>query len=153
MEFKFNKSSRKVRLEFLETVKPFKFKTRCLVIQKAVIRSDELKRNRNSFYGYAIKLLLKHNGGSILNAKIRVDGSGDRIFRKNFISYLRRQLNSDEKRIMDDCKLLDSRQNVLIQLADMIAGSIYRSYHRDKGDSKIYKKVIEKHIEDEWKFK
>lgn len=153
MEFKFNKSSKKVKLEFLETVKPFKFKTRCLVIKKEVIRSDELRRSKNSFYSYAIKLLLKHSGGSILNAKLRIDGSGDRVFRRNFISYLRKQLNSDEKRIMDDCKLLDSRQNVLIQLADMVAGSIYRSYQLEKNDHQIYKKAIQKHIEDEWKFK
>ncbi len=153
MEFKFNKSSKKTRLSFLEAVKSFKFKSRCLIIQKEIIRSDELKRSKNSFYSYTIKLLLKHSGGSILNAKIRIDGSGDRIFRKNFVSYLRKQLNSDQKRIMDDCKLLDSKQNVLIQLADMIAGSIYRSYQKEKTDHLIYKKIIQTHIEDEWRFK
>ena len=153
VEFKFNKSSKKVKIEFLETIKSYKFKARCLVIQKDIIRSDELKKNKNSFYSYAIKMLLKHSSGSILNAKIRIDGSGDRTFRRNFISYLRKQLNSDQKRIMDECKLLDSKQNVLIQLADMIAGSIYRSYQVEKTDHLIYKRIIQKCIEDEWKFK
>lgn len=114
VEFKFNKSSKTTRLKFLEAINSFKFKARCLVVQKKIIRSDELRKSKNSFYSYAIKLLLKHNGGSILNAKIRIDGSGDRVFRRNFISYLRKQLNSDQERIMDDCKLIDSRQNVLI---------------------------------------
>ncbi len=153
VEFKFNKSTKKVKMEFLETIKLFKFKIRCLVVQKDMIRSDEFKKNKNSFYGYAIKMLLKYSAGSILNAKIRIDGGGDRIFRRNFISYLRKQLNSDQKRIMDECKLLDSKQNVLIQLADMIAGSIYRSYQTEKTDSLVYKKIIQRHIEDEWRFK
>lgn len=153
MEFKFNKSSKKVRISFLEATKTFKFKARCLVIQKQIIRSDELKKSKNSFYSYAIKLLLKHSGGSILNAKIRIDGSGDRVFRRNFISYLRKQLNSEQKRIMDDCKFLDSKQNVLIQLADMVAGSVYRSYQTEKNDHLIYKKIIKGRIEDEWEFK
>lgn len=98
-------------------------------------------------------MLLKHSGGSILNAKIRIDGSGNRIFRRNFVSYLRKQLNSTQTRIINDCKLLDSKQNVLIQLADMVAGSIYRSYQTDKIGHGQYKKIIEKNIEDEWNFK
>lgn len=153
VEFKFNKSSKKVRENFLKTVSTFRFKFRCLVIRKQLVKSEELKNNKRSFYGYAIKLLLKHSHGSVHNAKIRIDGSGDRNFRRSFISYLRKQLNSIQKRIMQDCKLLDSRGNVLIQMADMITGSVYRSYQLDKSDRGIYKKIIQKHIEDEWKFR
>ena len=94
VEFKFNKSSKKTREKFLEAINSFHFKVRSLVIQKDVIKSEELKGNKNSFYSYAIKLLLQHSDGSILNAKVRVDGSGDRIFRKSFVAYLRKQLNS-----------------------------------------------------------
>ena len=153
VEFKFNKSKKSVREAFLKAINPFKFKVRSIVIKKSIIRSNELRNNKNSFYSYAIKSLLKHNGGSILNAKVRIDGSGDRIFRKNFITYLRKQLNSEEERIMKNCKLIDSRENVLIQMADMIVGSIRRFYDSSKTDGSIYKKIIEKHIQDEWRFK
>jgi hypothetical protein len=153
MEFKFNKSSKSVRIKFLEHIKNFKFQVRSLVIEKEIVRSKELKRNKNSFYSYAIKTLLQHSHGSILDARIRIDGSGDRVFRRNFITYLRKQLNSNQRRIMKDCKLIDSKDNVLIQLADMLAGAIYRSYQKDKTDHLIYKRIIHKHIEDEWKFK
>lgn len=37
-------------------------------------------------------------------------------------------------------------------MADMIAGAIKRSYTK-KTDRNIYKKIIKKHIEDEWQFK
>lgn len=153
MEFKFNKSRRNVREKFLQKINPFGFRIRNLVIDKSLIRSDELKRNKNSFYSYAIKMVLKHSNNSILNAKVKIDGSGDRIFRKSFLSYLRRQLNSKEKRIIKNCKLVNSKGNVLIQMTDMIAGSVRRSYDKSKTDAGIYKNIIKRHIEDEWPFK
>lgn len=153
MEFKFNKSSKSVREKFLRTINPFNFKIRSLVIDKSLIRSEELKKNKNSFYGYAIKTALKYSNNSILNARIKIDGSGDRIFRKSFLSYLRKQLNSKQKRIIKNCKLANSRGNVLIQMADIIAGSVRRAYDKSKTDSKIYKSTIKNHIEDEWQFK
>ena len=124
VEFKFCKSSDDVRQKFLNKVCDFNFRIRSLVIDKSLIRSDELKCNKNSFYSYAIKTVLKHSGGKIKNAKIKIDGSGDRVFKRNFLGYLRRHLNSEDVKIMDNCKLVDSRQNVLIQLADMVAGSV-----------------------------
>lgn len=125
---------------------------RCLVVDKTRIHSDELKNNKNSFYSYVIKLVLQHSNNEILNAKLRIDGSGDRTFRKSFALYLRRHLNSKQKRIMHNCKLINSKSSVLIQMADMIAGSIRRYYEKDKTDRLIYKTIIKKHIQDEWNF-
>jgi len=152
-EFKFFKSSKDVRRKFLHAVSKYDFKIRSLVVDKKIIRSKELRSNKNSFYSYAIKMLLKNSGRSILDASIKIDGSGDRIFRKMFLSYLRRELNSRETKIMKNCKLADSKNNVLIQMADMIAGTIRRSYDKSKDDGKHYRNIIEKHIEDDWEFK
>lgn len=96
---------------------------------------------------------MRNNNDTILNAKIKIDGSGDRIFRQNFLTYLRKELNSRDKIIMKQCKMIDSKKDVLIQMADMVAGSINRFYNNDKKDNIIYKNIIKKHIEDEWKFK
>lgn len=152
-EFRFFKTYSGAKIRFFKTINPFKFKIRCIVVDKSKIRSDELKMNKNSFYSYFIKEALRHNGGSILNAKIRIDGHGDRIFRKSFLSYLRRELNSKDKCIIKNCKLIDSKNSPLIQMADMIAGSINRSYNISKKDRQTYRAIIEKHIENEWKFK
>ncbi len=153
MEFKFSRSSKITRIKFLETVKDFDFRIRSLMIDKSVIKSEELKRNKNSFYSYTIKMVLKYANDSIRSANVKIDGSGNRIFRKSFLAYLRTQLNSKQKQIMKNCKLVDSKGNVLVQMADMIAGSIRRSYDISKTDHNIYKALIKKHIEDEWKFK
>lgn len=152
-EFKFNKSRKTVRKRFLEAINAFGFKVRCLVVDKSLVRSEELRHNKNSFYSYVIKLVLHHSDNTIVDAKVRIDGSGDRVFRKNFVTYLRKQLNSSQKKIMRNCKLINSRSNVLIQMADMIAGTIRRSYEEDKTDRYTYKQIIKKHIQDEWNFR
>jgi len=153
VEFKFNGSRREIRKKFLDTVNKFDFRIRSLVIDKKIIRSAELKNNKYSFYGYAIKTLLKYSNNSILEASIKIDGSGDRAFRKTFLTYLRKELNSAHVKIVKNCKLVDSRSNMLVQLADMVAGSVRRSYDESKKDHQEYKNVIKKHIEDEWKFR
>lgn len=137
----------------LETVVRFDFKVRALVIDKTLLRSDELRSSKNSFYSYAIKMLLKHSDNSIINARIKLDGSGDRTFRRSFELYLRKSLNLADKKIIGNLKFTDSKSNTLIQLADMIAGSIRRNYEDTKLDRALYKKIIQKHIENEWKFR
>lgn len=153
VEFKFHKSSNEIRRNFLECVKKYKFRIRCLVVNKSTLYSPELRGSRNSFYSYMIKTMLKYNNQTIFDAKIRIDGSGDRLFRRSFITYLRRELNNSEKKVLQNCKMVDSKSDVLIQMADMVAGAIHRSYQKNKSDYKTYKSIIEKHIEDEWSFK
>jgi hypothetical protein len=118
-----------------------------------LIRGIELKTNKNSFYSYAIKTVLKYSDGSILDAKVKIDGSGDHVFRKSFLSYLRKQLNSRERKIIKNCKLVDSRGNVLIQMADMVAGAIHRSKDKSKKNRLVYRAIIKKHIQDGWNFR
>jgi hypothetical protein len=151
-EFRFFKTCKDYRIEFLKTVSMFDFRIRCLVVDKTVVRSTELRNNKDSFYAYFIKEVLKHSNDTILDAKIRMDGSGDRIFRRNFFTYLRRELNSSQKKIMRNCKMVDSKGNVLVQMADMVAGSINRAQNKEKPESRIYKNIILRHLEDEWTF-
>jgi hypothetical protein len=87
-----------------------------------------------------------------LDAKIRIDGSGDRVFRRNFLTYLRKELNSKQKKIMRNIKLVDSKSNVLIQMADMLAGTIRRYEERNKIDAPEYWKLIKSHVRDCWDF-
>jgi len=47
VEFKFSKSSKGIRCKFLKKINPFQFKVRSIVIKKSLIRSEELKNNKN----------------------------------------------------------------------------------------------------------
>lgn len=154
-EFKFAHSSKEVREKFLSAVSKFNFRIRFLIVDKRIIRSDELKNNKNSFYGYIIKTLLKYSNNSILEAKVKIDGSGDRVFRKSFASYLKNGLNSSQKKVIKKLELVDSKKNVLIQLADMVAGAEFRyfEYANSKKDFAMYRNIFKQKIEDEWQFK
>ncbi|OGM15911.1 hypothetical protein A2V56_04815 [Candidatus Woesebacteria bacterium RBG_19FT_COMBO_42_9] len=153
VEFKFNGSSFKTRIAFLQTIKLFSFKIRALVVDKRKIKSDQLKNDKQSFYSYFIKMILRYSGGSIVNAKVKIDGSGDRIFRKRFLTYLRKELNSKQKKIVKNVRLVDSKTNVLIQTADMVAGTIRRYKEKEKLDAPKYWNIIKNKIDDCWDFK
>jgi len=61
MEFKFNKSSKKVRKGFLTEISKYKFRVRAIVMQKEKIYGQELIKSKESFYSYAIKMVLKQD--------------------------------------------------------------------------------------------
>lgn len=151
-EFRFFKTNNRYKIKLLKTVAKFDFRIRCLVVDKKKVYSPQLKGNKNSFYAYFIKEVLKNNNNTIINAKIRLDGGGSREFRKTFLTYLRRELNSKDKKVMKNFKMLDSKRDVLIQMADMIAGSINRAQNKEKRDCADYRNIIKNKIDDEWFF-
>ncbi len=152
-EFKFNKCNRKLREEFLNEIRNCNFRIRSIVMDKEKIYSKHLRDLATDFYGFSLRMVLQHNGKTIKNAKIRIDGSGERKFRKQLTLYLRKYLNSSNKKIIKNLRFYDSKQNVLIQLADMIAGSIRRDFEKTTPDHNIYRKIIRKREEDAWEFR
>lgn len=152
-EFKFNKCSKKYRIKLLDTIKSCKFRVRAIVFQKGDIYSRHFRSSKESFYNYAVKMVLQHNNKTIKGAKIRLDGLGEREFRRKLTAYLRRNLNAGEKKIIKNLRFRDSKRDVLIQLADMVVGAISRSYSVKKTDCNIYKDIIKNRIEDIWEFK
>jgi hypothetical protein len=151
-EFKFHKSSRDVRVEFLRAINDCKFKVHALIIDKTLIQSEGFKSSKTSFYSHAIQTALERAKESIFEADIWIDGGGGRIFKRNFTTYLRQRLNTQGWKIVESCRIVDSRGNTLIQMADMIAGAIRRSHDSSKNDHALYKSIIKKHIVREWHF-
>lgn len=152
-EFKFNKCNRIYREKFLQEIKNCNFRIRSIIINKKGVYSTHLRDFTTDFYGFSLRMVLQHNNDSIKNAKIRIDGSGERNFRKQLTLYLRKFLNSPNNKVIKNFRFQDSRQNVLIQLADMVAGSIRRSFEHTTPDFDVYRKIIQKREEDTWEFK
>ncbi|MBI2120831.1 MAG: hypothetical protein HYT94_04375 [Parcubacteria group bacterium] len=44
------------------------------------------------------------------------------------------------------------KQEIFKELADMVVGSVRRSYDTERSDHKIYKHIVRRHIDDEWLF-
>lgn len=152
-EFKFNKSNKHHREIFLNTVKPFDFSIRAIVFNKEKLYSNHLRETKDDFYSFALRMVLEHNNDTIKNAKVRLDGSGEKAFRRQLSTYLRRSLNSKTNHIMENLRFRDSTQDVLIQLADMVAGSIRRYYDKSTTDWNIYRKLLKSKEKDVWEFK
>jgi len=81
-------------------------------------------------------------------AKIYLDGSGGKNYRRRVASYFRKSLNKTDSRV-SEFKLVDSETDVLIQLADMVAGAIRKKYDSGKDD---YFKLFKNKIEDLWEY-
>ncbi|MEQ8293379.1 MAG: DUF3800 domain-containing protein [Roseovarius sp.] len=151
-EFKFNKSHRAVRDAFFEGVSDLPFRTRYVVVQKNLIYSDALRTVKDSFYKFFVRNMMQHDGGALVRAKVVIDGSGDRQFKRAFRSYLRKHIDADCVRKVD---LKDSVKDPLVQLADMTAGAIARSYRQDRADSNRWRSALYRagKIENVWEFR
>jgi len=151
-EFKFNKTNRNFKNQFFSAVKDFKFRIRAIVTKKEIIHSPRLRNEKENFYNYIIMQVLKNSGGTIKGAKLRFDKRGEKAIRNQLRVYLSHRLDNKNSKIFCDLKFADSRQNTLIQLADMVAGAIFSN---STGKDSRYVSYLKKcgRIEDIWFFK
>ncbi len=151
-EFKFNKSSKAVRVGFFRAVADCRFRVRAVVVNKALIESRHLKRDKASFHNYFIKCVLEQADDTIKDARVRIDGHGDRDYKRLAGAYFRRHLNHADN-VVKNVKFVDSSSDSLIQLADMVAGAIRRNESSEKDDAAEYFEALRKKVQDIWRFK
>lgn len=141
-EFHFNKIKCSFRESFMKAICNCEFLYFSIVINKRKLTGDGFKY-KESFYKYACRLVFENAKAHLDNATVVIDGSGSKEFRRELGTYLRKQINDRkrESRYIGKVKIQDSRKNNLLQLADMICGSVARSY-TEKSDAKTYRKYI-----------
>lgn len=149
-EFKFSNSRPEVRDAFFAKVMPFPFCVRAIVIKKDKIYSPHLRADKDAFYSFFVKNMLKFDGGLLRNAKIIIDGSGDQRFKKQLASYLRQGMAENSLR---DVRFSNSKNDRLVQMADMCTGAIARSYRAERSDADRWLKQLKPKIQDIWSFK
>jgi len=149
-EFKFNKCSDEIRDLFFDAVRRCPFKVRAIVVRKEVIYSPRLKADKDRFYEYFVKAMMSFDNGILSDARVVIDGSGDREFRQNLNAALRRRLGGGAIR---DVRFKNSKNDVLVQLADMCAGAIARSYRDDRRNKDRWRKLLAPRINDVWEFR
>lgn len=149
-EFKFSKCRHDVRDEFFKAAKKCDFSVRSIVVQKDKIYSPRLTSDKERFYEFFVRQMMKHDNGTLHDAKVIIDGSGDRAFRQDLNLALRRRLNEGT---IKDVRFKDSKSDVLVQLADMCAGAIARSYRKDRPDPWRWRTMLQPRIDDIWDFK
>ncbi len=91
-EFKFNKCAYEIRDLYFEAIAPCDFSVRAIVVRKEVIFSTRLIADKERFYEYFVKQMMKNDNGALQDAKVTIDGSGDRAFRRDLNAALRLRL-------------------------------------------------------------
>lgn len=143
-EFKFTKNPKNVVAEMLRRANKYDFSVYAVYIEKKDFREITPKMvpffDREKLYNWVIKELLKEI--PLETAKITIDGRSSKQHMKSTKTYLNHEINgAGTKRL--DIKFEDSVKTDLLQLADLIVGSINRSLQPDKTDSKTYISIIE----------
>jgi hypothetical protein len=144
-EFKFNEVASKHKKRFLKEVASFDYFYLSIVINKRKLYGKGF-HYKESFYKYACRLVFENAKSYLEEARVVIDGSGSREFRKGLAAYLKKQINSKDSpcRHIKKVKIEDSKSNNLLQLADMICGAVARSFKLDKTDSEDYRKIVKK---------
>lgn len=121
-----------------------------MVVIKEKIYSPHLRTNDRDFYRYFVRQLIQHDGEIMTgNASIKIDGSGNKQFKKEFCKYLKENLEEDK---IKNVKFVDSKTDNLIQLADMLVGAIARSYNHNRKDNNRWRIILKSKINNIWEF-
>lgn len=150
VEFKFHKSRPSIKRKFLDTVTKYPFRIRAIVVEKGRVRNKFKEGSKETFFNHIVMTALRESDGTIRNAKLRFDERGGRRVRNEMRAYLSREMDNKTKKIFLDLKFIDSKKDNLVQLADMVAGTIAAYY---KGTEKELFSLLQKRIEDVFEYR
>lgn len=128
-ELKFHKSRIQTKIGILESLSKLEFFVRVLIVDKR-----GLPRTKDLHTAALISALDKL-GGSVTNAKVTIDGLLPKKHAQILSTKIRKKVNLTRK-VIDSIRFRDSKDDSLIQLADLIAGA-YRSIHEQKDQATI----------------
>ena len=141
-EFKSRKAPKRVKLSFLQIASKYDFEIYAVYLKKSDYPNVFNFSDDKKLYNWATKELLKTM--PLQNAIVKMDGKYGKKYKLRVKSYIRRELRGSKK--IGDFDTQDSVHDNLIQLADMVVGSINRSLQTEKTDSKEYIRIIKKRI-------
>ena len=141
-EFKFSRTNKNTLLELIDFIKGFDFKAYAVVLDKNNTPLNQIPKGKASTYDYVIKELLIRIGAT--DQIITIDGKSEKAYAQKTRTYLRQSLKEHGIEKVS-IRFVDSRKDSLIQLADIIAGTIARSY-KDKSDAQKYLKLLKNKI-------
>jgi hypothetical protein len=144
-ELKFNKLNREERVGFLKKIEKNEFSIVALKIDKSIAPSVEELAIKELDYNYFLAKLLGAIAIKDKTFDVRVDGSMNKAHKNMLKSYLRKCLPSQSTLKL---QILDSKDNTLIQMVDVVTGCIRKSLTSDM-DKNVYREIIKKHIKKE----
>jgi len=133
-EFKFTKTNKTIIVDLINHIKSFDYSAYAVVLDKNEIDLDAIPKEKFSVYNHVLKELLLRVCKD--KQSITIDGKYGKKHDADVRVYLRKQLR-DIGITGAKVKFVDSRKDSLVQLADIVVGSVARSY-KNKTDSQRY---------------
>ena len=136
-EFHFSGDSRRVRLAFLEAIRGQRFRIFTFTMNKQRVMGEGLKR-KSPGYKWVCRVALDNMREELVDAAVVIDGSGEREFRLQLQSYLKRAFNKrGEVPRVTSVKLSRSESDPLVQLADYVASITNRVQNQKKDATEL----------------
>ncbi|MEW6610186.1 MAG: DUF3800 domain-containing protein [Patescibacteria group bacterium] len=138
-EFKFSRCKRTFREAFLRTLSERLIRYKAVVVDKRELTAPALKFHPHQLYCEAVRRLFYDNDPPIVESVLVIDEASAQIHRREFNAVLKQYMS---KNVVRKIRQQRSRNNAMIQIADMIAGSIFREYER--GDPHYHEMIMNK---------
>jgi len=138
-EFKFSRCKNKLKEEFLKEFLKFPIKYKTIVINKKKLEAPALKYRPRELYCEMVRRLLYDNNPPLKKAILIIDEAVAKIRQREFKGTLRQYLS---KNIIKKIIQRRSKNEVMIQIADMVSGCIFRKYERQ--DDRFWQMVKNK---------
>lgn len=155
-EYKFARCRNRRRHDFFDAVKPFDYHVRAIVIDKRLLWAGWRSEAETVKY-FAMRQLLTHGFGQIVDAKLVIDGTDRRQLGSPTSERLMSDVNLQVPNTLREVRFDDSKRNVMLQLADMTASAIHRAVRVDeKQDSQFLERFRPRIYQPQgsfWRFK
>ncbi|MDR3244070.1 MAG: DUF3800 domain-containing protein [Elusimicrobiota bacterium] len=140
-EYKSFKTSIKHKNNFFDCIKLLDFTISYIVVDKITIKNIELRNNPQNFYSFFLQMIL--NNAPLNNASIKIDEMSGKKSQRELQNFLNKNICEGK---IKSLKFVNSKNNHLIQLADMIAGVLFGHYQKQKKNNEKYEKVFKDKI-------
>lgn len=138
-EFKFSRCKDKIKKDFLKLITESSIQYKAIFVDKKKVKEPGLKFQPQQLYCELVRRLLYDNNPPIEKATLVIDEAAAKIHHKEFNWVLKKYLS---KNIIAKIQQKRSKSELMIQAADMIAGSIFRKY--EKGDNRYHQMIRNK---------
>jgi len=116
-EFRFSQLDKDERLVFLKSLKNFNFKIRAVIFDKQKIHFWAKKNFVHRCYQAALDLLLRKSNADLFHSQIFIDNFSGWAMKEELQQHFARE----------NLIFQDSKYNILIQVADLVAGALHKS--------------------------
>jgi len=142
-EFHFKENSHSIREAFFRAISPLEFRYTGLIVDKARLKRAGYSF-RNAFYRDVCGEVFDHAADMLENASVKIDRSGGRVFRQELASFLKRRLNEVDQEPVRIRKIdmPISKNDNLLQMADMICGAVARSVRAERQNDATFRKIV-----------